>query len=166
MELFERVKFIAKQLAGSETKLAAILGLPQRKFNGYLNQISQRNLWEYLPLVLDEYPSLSRDWLYFGEGEPFADSSSPVSAPGLLSAREEASPYQRGGLSMSALDLLARLEALERTTAELAQKNAALEAELDEERRLNRQLVTRLLIDGAGDKGASTTTAKSVDGAS
>lgn len=38
-------------------------------------------------------------------------------------------------------------------------------AELEEERRLNRQLVTRLLVDGAGDKYASKNTAgKAADG--
>ena len=43
---------------------------------------------------------------------------------------------------------------------------AELEAELTEANRLNRQLVTRLFVDGAGDKGASITTAKSADEAS
>lgn len=69
MQLFQRVKLAAKRLAGSETKLAAALGLPQRTLNGYLNEKSQRNLWEHLPKILQLYPSIRRDWLYFGEGE-------------------------------------------------------------------------------------------------
>lgn len=39
---------------------------------------------------------------------------------------------------------------------EMSKRLAALEQELAEERRLNRQLTTRLLVDGAGDKGAAT----------
>lgn len=42
---------------------------------------------------------------------------------------------------------------------------AELEAELREERRLNRQLTTRLLVDGAGDKGAANNTGKAGEGA-
>lgn len=42
---------------------------------------------------------------------------------------------------------------------------ARLRAELDEANRLNRKLVTRLLIDGAGDKNGSTSTVgKTADG--
>lgn len=69
MKLFERVKKVSKELASSETKLASLLGLPQRTFNGYLNEKSQRNLWELLPAILECFPQLNRDWLYFGEGE-------------------------------------------------------------------------------------------------
>jgi hypothetical protein len=69
MRLFERIKRVATDLAGSETKLATLLELPQQKLNGYLNPKSQKNLWEYLPRILELYPQVSRDWLYFGEGE-------------------------------------------------------------------------------------------------
>lgn len=69
MQLFQRVKFLAKEVAGSETRLAEKLGLPQRKLNGYLCEKSQKNLWEYLPAILETYPHISRDWLYFGEGD-------------------------------------------------------------------------------------------------
>ncbi|EGW51340.1 hypothetical protein HMPREF1022_01549 [Desulfovibrio sp. 6_1_46AFAA] len=43
---------------------------------------------------------------------------------------------------------------------ELEQAKAQLEKELAEERRLNRQLTTRLLMDGIGDKGVATNTGK------
>lgn len=39
-----------------------------------------------------------------------------------------------------------------------------LEAELSEERRLNRQLTARLLVDGVGDKTASPAIGKAADG--
>ena len=35
-----------------------------------------------------------------------------------------------------------------------------MERELAEERRLNRQLTARLLVDGVGDKGAASSTGK------
>lgn len=69
MELFQRVKRICQELAGSETKLAQQLGIDQRKLNGYLNAKSQKNLWEYLPKILQLYPGVSRYWLYLDEGE-------------------------------------------------------------------------------------------------
>lgn len=46
-------------------------------------------------------------------------------------------------------------------TAELER----LRKELEESNRLNRQLVTKLLIDGAGDKDGQTTTGKTANGA-
>lgn len=48
---------------------------------------------------------------------------------------------------------------------ELQAELARIRAELDEVNRINRQLTTRLLIDGAGDKDAQTNTAKTADGA-
>ena len=69
MELFERVKYISKNLAASEAKLATTLGLPQRTFNNYLKKKSQRNLWALLPRILELFPQVRRDWLYFNEGE-------------------------------------------------------------------------------------------------
>lgn len=46
-------------------------------------------------------------------------------------------------------------------TAELAR----MRIELDEVNKINRQLVTKLLVDGVGDKDAQTNTAKTADGA-
>lgn len=77
MKLFERVDEIAKKLAGSQTKLATILGLRQKQFNGYLNTVSERNLWEHLPVILEVFPQVSRYWLYFGEGEMLDSSYTP-----------------------------------------------------------------------------------------
>lgn len=77
MELFQRIKELAVKCAGSETKLALALGLAQSRFNKYMNTKSQRNLWEYLPKILRLYPQLSRDWLYFGEGEMLKSKGEP-----------------------------------------------------------------------------------------
>ena len=122
MELFERVRLISTDVARSQTDLAKKLGLTQPTFNGYLNEKRQDNLWPLLPRILELYPQLNRDWLYFIEGEMYG-------------GHREQSPAQ---------------------VKEMSKRLAALEQELAEERRLNRQLTTRLLVDGAGDKGAAT----------
>lgn len=122
MKLFERVRVISTEVARSQSDLAKRLGLTLSTFNGYLNEKRQDNLWPLLPRILELYPQLNRDWLYFGEGEMYG-------------GHREQSPEQ---------------------VKEMSKRLAALEQELAEERRLNRQLTTRLLVDGAGDKGAAT----------
>ena len=78
MMLFQRIKTLAKIKAGSAKKLGEALGMSQPRFNGYLNETRQNNLWPLLPQILELYPDVSRDWLYFGEGEMIA--SSPTAA--------------------------------------------------------------------------------------
>lgn len=72
MLLFERVRLVASQLAGSQKELGRKLGLGQATFQGYLNEKRQDNLWPLLPAMLMAYPVLRREWLYFGEGEMLA----------------------------------------------------------------------------------------------
>ncbi len=50
------------------------------------------------------------------------------------------------------------------TTAELLDRIAALEAELNEANRLNSKLAARLLVDGVGDNAAASATGKASDG--
>lgn len=69
MQLFERVKMLAKAKEKSANALAKKLNIAQTTFNGYLKESRQNNLWEILPKILELYPDVSRDWLYFGEGE-------------------------------------------------------------------------------------------------
>jgi len=111
MHLFERIKIIAKNVAGSETKLAAALGIQQRTFNGYLNPKSQKNLWEYLPKILECFPLISREWLYFGEGDMLKNSlplHNNLNTPVVPST-----PEARANL---------RIEQLESQNAELTEK--------------------------------------------
>ena len=83
----ERLKHVADTKCGSETKLAEYLGIPQKKLNYYRNK-SPDNLWPLLPKILELFPDIRRDWLYFGEGEmlqgggipALAGASSPVPA--------------------------------------------------------------------------------------
>lgn len=69
MKLFQRIRRISTELSGSASKLASRLHLPQTTLNGYLSEKRENNLWPLLPQILEIYPQISRDWLYFGEGE-------------------------------------------------------------------------------------------------
>lgn len=90
MELYKRIKQLSKQVVGSEAKLAAILGLRQNQFNGYLNPTSQRNLWEHLPAMLEAFPHISRDWLYFDEGNMLTQEKPAPESAGTSSAVSQA----------------------------------------------------------------------------
>lgn len=141
MQLFQRVKILAKSKAGSVKALAEKLGKGQSRFNAYLNETRQNNLWPLLPQILELYPDVSRDWLYFGEGE-------------MLSASPTAARVD---------ELEAELDA---ANAKLDAKDAEIErlrSELDEERRLNRNLTAKLLL-GDSTEGSAASSAKSADG--
>ena len=68
--LGQRVKKICSSIRLSETELAKALGIKQSTFNKYLNERCDK-LWRLLPKILELHPSVSREWLYFGEGEIF-----------------------------------------------------------------------------------------------
>lgn len=78
MELFERVRKVASDIAGSQSNLATLFGLSQSTFQGYLKMERQNNLWPLLPKILDKYPDLSRDWLYFGDGPMLRSEIKPA----------------------------------------------------------------------------------------
>ena len=122
--LFNRVIELAKKKEGSIKGLAEKLGMLRQTFNGYLCESRQDNLWPLLPRLLDMYPDVSREWLYFGEGEMFS-----------------------ANVAEGNMDAEALIEALCQV-----QK---LQMELEEERRLNRQLTTRLLVDGTREKAGA-----------
>lgn len=116
MELFQRVRLLAKVKAGTVKRLGEQLGKSQPVFQAYLNEQRQNNLWPLLPRILELYPDISRDWLYFGEGEMIA--SSPTAAQ-VDELKEKADAQQ----------------------AEIER----LRSELDYANRLNRELAMRLL---------------------
>lgn len=69
MKLYERIRFYIENAGLSQGDVAHVLGLPVRKFNYYLTEKSQANLWPLLEKLLVMDSALSRNWLYFGEGE-------------------------------------------------------------------------------------------------
>lgn len=59
---------MAEKMTLSHADLARALNMQVRTFQGYLNADRQDNLWPLLPKILEAFPRLSRQWLYFGEG--------------------------------------------------------------------------------------------------
>ena len=82
MQLFERIAKIAREIAGSQVRLAEKISVNPRTFQGYVQANRQDNLWPLLPDILRAYPQLSREWLYFDEGEMIngADGGGNVSS--------------------------------------------------------------------------------------
>ena len=121
MEIYERLNELIKHFAqNSQAQFARSLGVLPTTFNGYMSKTGQEKIrFSLFEDILKAYPTVSRDWLLFGEGEMLAGESLEASA--------------------------------ENVTA-LQKKVEELEQELREADRLNRTLMTRLLIDGEGDK--------------
>ena len=75
MQLFKRIRFFSKSQKIPLARLAEHIGVSPQTFNTWFAEKSQRNLWEHLQKILDLYPELSREWLYFGEGPMLRDNS-------------------------------------------------------------------------------------------
>lgn len=130
MELFNRVKEIAKHFAGSDKALAEKLGFKQATFSGYLNEKRQDNLWPLLPSILSLFPSLSRDWLYFGEGSMLKTDATKAQPPNQPPDHTDNSAL---------LELLVRNKELEEKVFDLKERLADKEkliALLEENKRL------------------------------
>ena len=93
MQLFERIRFFSKSQKIPLARLAEHIGVSPQTFNTWFAEKSQRNLWEHLQKILDLYPELSREWLYFGEGPMLRDNSiegkSSPQTKKLLAAKDE-----------------------------------------------------------------------------
>ena len=166
MELYERIRTLISHLGTSQSAMASALGMPQRTFQGYLNEKRQDNLWPLLPEILEAYPHVARQWLYFEEGPMTIGRDTPLGQPVPLQDVAAAVKQMAEDAKGKESTLLHMVAGLSYDTAdgervkELEQAKAQLEQELAEERRLNRQLTTRLLMDGIGDKGVATNTGK------
>lgn len=136
MQLYERVKCVATKFSGSQAALGEALGMSGRTFQGYLTKARQDNLWPLLTQIHALYPQIRREWLWWGEGAMLTSDQS----------EKDSEPTLRDEGHKSVHSLQARMQEMER--------------ELAEERRLNRQLTARLLVDGVGDKGAASSTGK------
>lgn len=118
MELFERIRYLAKNKGFPLSKMAEYLGQSQQNFNKWLNKKAQRRLWEYLPQILELFPDVRPEWLYIGQEPAFLDGTQAEVQP----TRDEVERLKR--------------------------ENERLKNELAEADRLNRQLTTRLLLEG------------------
>lgn len=81
MEMYQRIIKIIEIFAdNSQTRLAKRLSVPQSTFHDYLNPVGQSKIRKSLLDALHAaYPQVSRDWLYFGEGDMLATPSVPQS---------------------------------------------------------------------------------------
>ncbi len=134
MELFERVRYLSQTQKIPLAKIAEYLGYSQQNFNKWFDHKTQRRLWEHLPKILELFPDVRPEWLYIGQEPAFKDGRQAEDLP-------------------TKDDMLA-----------LKAENERLKAELAEADRLNRQLMTRLLVDGVGDKAAATSIGKAAGG--
>jgi DNA-binding XRE family transcriptional regulator len=82
MELYERVEEIIRKTAKSRAHLAKQLNIKQTTFNSWFARGRQDNLWPVLFEILKLFPYISRDWLFFGEGDMLeAENDAPSSGP-------------------------------------------------------------------------------------
>ena len=78
MELFERIRKLTAKLEVSQAKFAESLSIHPRTLNGWMSAERQDNFWPVLPKILEVYPRLSRQWLYFEEGPMFIGKDVPL----------------------------------------------------------------------------------------
>lgn len=74
MELFERVKALNAISEKGGTPLYQELGINVHTFRAYLKKDRQNNLFPLLEKILALHPEVSRNWLWFGEGQMLASS--------------------------------------------------------------------------------------------
>ena len=79
-ELYERVTAAGKFFGGLPA-FAEMIGVQYRTFHAYLSAKRQHNLWPLLPTMLEAFPRLSRQWLYFGEGPMLIGHGTPLDRP-------------------------------------------------------------------------------------
>ena len=77
MELYKRVDKVAKDIAGSVSKLAKALGVPQTTFNGHIINKRDDKLLPRVDKILAIYPQIRKDWLFFGTGAMLKDQPHP-----------------------------------------------------------------------------------------
>lgn len=69
MMIFERVDSLIKRKRWARSTLAEHLGVPQNTFNRYFCETHQGKLTQYLWPMLEIFPDVRRDWLFFNEGD-------------------------------------------------------------------------------------------------
>jgi len=86
MELYERVDEVIKRMTKSRSNLAKQLNIKQTTFNSWFSSERQNYLLPTLFVILERYPHISREWLFFGEGEML---KSEAGGPPVSQSREK-----------------------------------------------------------------------------
>ena len=130
MELYERIEAVIQQKKTNKKNVATLLGIPHNTFGRYFCLKHQRKLGVLLWDLAALWPDVSRDWLYFGEGE-------------MLSASPTAARVDELEAELDAAN--AKLEAQQ-------VENERLRAELDDLNRLYRNVSAKLLLGDSTEK--------------
>lgn len=146
MHLYERIRLLAQAKNIPLSKLAEYIDVYPQKFNQWLTEKSQKNLWDHLPKILDRIPDIRPEWLYYGE-EPMLRQADGLRVP--MQPITTANPplqavTSTGGEPAAELTDLRRklLDAYE-ANARLSETNARLTAELLELSAERRKLAER-----------------------
>lgn len=134
MKLYQRIRLIAEHVAGSQTKMAKTLGMPPSNFNYYLSEEKENNLWIYLPKILEEYPHISKYWLYLGEGEMLESAEMPSLTQEQITRTNEYNPLGvgKGSLVEEILRLNHDIRTLTQELRDKDQEIVALRTQLDQ----------------------------------
>ena len=89
MKLFERIRHISTTQGIPLYKIAEYLGESPSKFNQWLNEKSQKNIWEHLPKVIELFPNIRREWLYMGDEPMLKDGSASSESSHIAAAPEQ-----------------------------------------------------------------------------
>lgn len=121
MHLFEKVDKLLEHYNFSRIMLSKKIDIPSATFNRYFTPDHEDKLRACLWKIHEVFPEVSRNWLFFDEGEMFD--------------KAENNPK----------------------ITQLQKKVDELEQEVTEERKINRQLTARLLIEGTPEKDTDKT---------
>ena len=86
MELYERVDAVIKRMGKSRASMAKRLDIKQTTFNSWFSSDRQDYLLPVLRKIMELYPHISRNWLFFDEGEMV---ESEMGGPPVSQSREK-----------------------------------------------------------------------------
>lgn len=173
MELFQRIDYVLKERGLSRKALASLLGIPQSTFTMYFSESRQEKIKPWLWHIAELWPDVSRNWLFFGEGEmteetPPRETVPPLTAvlpprtaevPPLTTAAPPSRTVLNGGSEAASGDieeelvrLREKLAAAQEANARLAETNGRLSEELIRMNAERRKLEERLAWEKMPDK--------------
>lgn len=121
MYLFEKINDLLKFYNYSRIMLAKKIDVPTATFNRYFTPDQEDKLRACLWKIHQIFPEISRDWLFFDEGEMFEKKE-----------------------NIQLIKLQKENEELKQENSEINKMNRQLQAELIEERKISRELQAKL----------------------